>query len=161
MTKMNFKVKELESLARSFKWARNNSLQIFDASQSNNILDYSPTNSAKHGSLYQFQCLLTTTDKYYRQLAGHKDERFGVIVQEESATNKIDIPEVIIKSLLKKQIVDLESLLRDFDEKKFNAHIQTIQSIINHEYLHQGQIVVMFRENRVSLPDRFRDAFDL
>lgn len=161
MTKMNFKVAELEKLVRSFKWARNNSLQILDAAQSSNLLSYSPTNNPKHSTLYQFQCLLTTTDKYYRQLSNHKNQQFGIIVQDDNITTKTDILEIDIKPLLKRQIVELESLLKDFDENRFSASIQTIQSIINHEYLHQGQLVVIFRENQMTLPDRFQNAFDL
>lgn len=161
MTKMNFTVKELESLMRSFKWARNNTLQILDEVHANNLFNYSPTDDSTHGMLYQFQCLATTTDKYYRQLADHEDQRFGVVVQETSTLNKSEIPETGIKYILKRQTIELETLLKDFDEEKFAANIQTIQSIINHEYLHQGQLVVMFRQNRTPLPDRFQKAFDL
>ena len=158
---MNFEVKELESLMRSFKWARNNSLQIFEQAYSSNLLEYRPTNDPKHGLLYQFQCVLTTTDKYYRQLSNHENQQFGVLVHDDSIISKVNIPEADIKFALKRQIVDLESLLKDFDEKEFSANIQTIQSIINHEYLHQGQLIVMFRENQSPLPDRFQRAFDL
>lgn len=161
MVKMNFKIKELESLMRSFKWARNNSLQILENAQEHNILNYTPTGDPKHGTLYQFQCLLTTTDKYYRQLSNHNNQQFGVILQGDSLINKTDISDTAIEPLLKKQISELESLLKDFDEKKFSANIQVVQSIINHEYLHQGQLVVMFRKNEVPLPDRIQKAFDL
>ena len=152
---------ELEKLMRSFKWARNNSLQILASAQSNDLLAYSPTSKPEHDMLYQFQCLLTTTDKYYRQLSNHKNQQFGIIVQNDTIITKRDIPEIDIQPLLKKQIIELESLLKDFDESKFRANLQTIQSIINHEYLHQGQLVVMFRENQTLLPDRFQKAFDL
>jgi len=158
---MDFKVKELERLMRSFKWARNNSLLIFEEAQLNNLLEYKPTNDPKHGLLYQFQCLLTTTDKYYRQLSHHENQQFGVIVHDGVTINKVAISEDDIAALLKKQSFYLESLLKDFDTKEFGANIQTIQSIVNHEYLHQGQLVVMFRENKTPLPERFQKAFDL
>lgn len=158
---MDFKVKELERLMRSFKWARNNSLLIFEEAQLKSLLEYKPTNDPKHGLLYQFQCLLTTTDKYYRQLLHHDNQQFGIIIHDGAIINKAAIPEDDIAALLKKQIFGLESLLKDFDSEEFGANIQTIQSIINHEYLHQGQLVVMFRENQADLPERFQKAFDL
>lgn len=158
---MDFKVKELERLMRSFKWARNNSVFIFEEARLKNLLEYRPTNDPKHGLLYQFQCLLTTTDKYYRQLSHHDNQQFGIIVHDDVTVDKVAIPEDDIAALLKKQTFDLESLLKDFNSEEFSANIQTIQSIINHEYLHQGQLVVMFRENETPLPERFQKAFDL
>ncbi len=105
-------------------------------------------------------CLITTTDAYYRRLTDHADKSFGVLV-DKRVTQKSNIAESDVKDLLKRQVVTLETLLKHFSVNDFEANIQDIQAIINHEYLHQGQLVVMFREAGISLPERFRQAFDL
>jgi uncharacterized damage-inducible protein DinB len=160
MTKMNFENKTLERMIRSFKWARNNSLQILDAAQRESIMNYQPEGDSTHTILYQFQCLATTTDTYYRKLTNHNDKRFGIMIRED-VTKKTDIAQDDIKAILIQQVAELEKLFRDFTADDFETNIQDIQSIINHEYLHQGQLVVMFRSCGVALPERFRSAFDL
>jgi|GEM_PF-824252 len=160
VTRMNFENKSLERMARSLKWVRNNSLQIFDIVQGQGIANYRPDGDGQHTILYQFQCLVTTTDAYYRRLIGHNDKRFGVLVVKE-VTQKSEIAEGDIKNILKRQIIELENVLKSFSADDFEANIQDIQSIINHEYLHQGQLVVMLRSCSVVLPERFRTAFDL
>ncbi len=160
MTKMNFENKALERMARSFKWARNNSLQIFDIAKDQGIANYHPDGDGQHTILYQFQCLVTTTDTYCRKLTNHKDKRFGVMIRDD-VTKKTDIAQENLKAILMRQVGELEDLLRCFTADDFEANIQDIQSIINHEYLHQGQMVVMFRSRGASLPERFRSAFDL
>ena len=160
MTKMDFESTTLERLFRSFKWARNNSLQLFKAAQEHDILTTEPKSKGQHTVLYQFQCLITTTDAYYRRLSDHADTRFGFVLTER-AVKKEAIPTQDAQLLLKRQITELEVLLKHFDEPKVAANIQDIQSIANHEYLHQGQLVVLFREADVVLPERFRSAFDL
>jgi uncharacterized damage-inducible protein DinB len=157
---MNFENKTLERLYRSFKWARNNSLQILEAAQSRDILEHQPKGRGQHTILYQFQCLATTTDRYYRKLTNHSDQRFGVLIRGGSV-QKADIAEDDLKIVLKQQMIDLEGALRHFSDNDFEINVQTIQSIINHEYLHQGQLIVMLRELEVDLPERFRTAFDL
>jgi len=161
MTKMNFENKALERFYRSFKWARNNSLQLWDVVRGENMSGYQPQGSGQHSALYQFQCLITTTDTYYRKLTAHKDARFGVLIDGQRVVTKEDVPSDTITKILKQQIIDLEDLLRNFNDADFQERIQDIQSIINHEYLHQGQLVIMFRENNTTLPDRFKKAFDL
>lgn len=160
MTKMNFENKALERMVRSFKWARNNSLQIFDIVHDQGIANYRPNGDGQHTMLYQFQCLATTTDTYYRKLTNHKDRRFGVLIRD-SAIKKVDITQEDLKGILVKQVEDLENLFRHFTADDFETNIQDIQSIVNHEYLHQGQLVVMFRSRGIALPERFRSAFDL
>lgn len=159
MTKMNFENKTLERMVRSFKWARNNSLQILDAAQKQDMMSYRPEGDEQHTILYQFQCLVTTTDTYYRKLTNHNDKRFGIMIRDE-VTKKTDIAQGDLKVILVQQVKELEELLRSFGDDDFETSVQDIQSIINHEYLHQGQLVVMFRSRGIALPERFRSAFD-
>lgn len=160
MTKMNFENKTLERMMRSFKWARNNSLQLLDIAQKQNAMNYRPDGNGQHTVLYQFQCLATTTDAYYRRLTNGDDKRFGVMIRDD-VTEKTDIPQENLKTILVEQIGELENLFRHFSADDFETNIQAIQSIVNHEYLHQGQLVVMFRSCGIALPERFRSAFDL
>lgn len=160
MAKMNFENKALERMVRGFKWARNNSLQILDNVQDREAMDYQPGGDGQHTILYQFQCLATTTDTYYRKLIKHEDRRFGIIIRED-VTKKTDIAQENLKAILAQQVVELEDALRHFTADDFESNIQDIQSIVNHEYLHQGQLVVMSRSRGVALPERFRSAFDL
>jgi len=160
MTKMNFENKALERMVRSFKWARNNSLQILDVAQKQDMLSYQPEGDDQRTVLYQFQCLVTTTDTYYRKLTDHNDKRFGIMIRDD-VTKKTDIAQGDLKITLAQQIGELEKLFRDFTAEDFETNTQDVQSIINHEYLHQGQLVVMFRSRGIALPERFRSAFDL
>jgi len=50
-------------------------------------------------------------------------------------------------------------LLATYSDIQFEDKAQTIQSIFNHEYLHQGQLVVLFRMSGIKLPERFKKAF--
>ncbi|HEY8998858.1 MAG TPA: hypothetical protein VIM53_00905 [Candidatus Saccharimonadales bacterium] len=160
MTKMNFENKTLERMVRSFKWARNNSLQILDTAQKQNVMNYQPDGGGQHTILYQFQCLATTTDTYYRKLINNEDKRFGIIIRDE-VTTKTDIVQENLRDILTQQVQELEKLLKSFTSDDLETNVQDIQSIINHEYLHQGQLVVMFRSLGIALPERFRSAFDL
>jgi len=160
MTKMDFNDKTLERFYRSFKWARNNTLQILDSIQTSETLEYQPEGVGQHSVLYQFQCLVTTSDTYYRRLTKHDNVQFGVLLGANQV-KKEDIEVADIKPALKRQMVDLERVLKDFDAHDFETNVQDIQSLINHEYLHQGQLIVMFRSLEIELPKRFRQAFDL
>jgi uncharacterized damage-inducible protein DinB len=160
MTKMNFENKALERMVRSFKWARNNSLQILDVAQKQDMMSYQPKGDDQRTILYQFQCLVTTTDTYYRKLTNHNDKRFGIMMRD-GVTKKTNIAQDDLKVILVQQTKDLEKLFRDFTADDFETKMQDILSIINHEYLHQGQLVVMFRSRGAVLPERFRSAFDL
>lgn len=161
MATLEFKQKTLERLYRSFKWARNNSLQLFEAVQASSALAWAPEGEGQQTMLYQFQCLVTTTDAYYRRLTENADIRFGVLVHDNQVIKKSDIAEADIQRYLKTQLTDLETLLKHFDDKQFEENVRDIQSIANHEYLHQGQLVVMFRQAGAGLPERFRKAFAL
>lgn len=160
MSYPNFKDQTLARQFAAYKWARNNTLQILKAAQNAGIMNFTP-HKDQHSVLYQFQCLVSTDDVYYRKLTGSADKRFGVIVKDGETIKKADIPETRLKTLLKDDLNKLESLIATFDDKQFEAHAQDIQRIFNHEYLHQGQLVVLFRQTEVELPERFRKAFDL
>ncbi len=161
MAKLDFENMTLQRLYMGFKWARNNSLQLFAAAQAANIVAWEAEGMSDHSVLYQFQCLITTTDTYCRRIMGHDDARFGVLLEEGVTIKKSEIGEADIKALLSKQLTALELLLKPFDAGKLEEKARDIQSITNHEYLHQGQLVVLFRQAGVAIPDRFRIAFDL
>lgn len=144
----------------SFKWARNNTLQIFKAAQKAKILDFTP-NANQHSVLYQFQCLVTTDDTYYRRLINHTDVRFGVRIEDGSVIEKAKIRKDDIVQFLQADLARFERLFVDFTDQQFEDSAQDIQRIFNHEYLHQGQLVVLFREAGIELPERFTNAFDL
>lgn len=161
MTTLAFANKTLEKQFRSFKWARNNTLQIFNVAQDHKLLDYQLPGIGQHTALYQFQCLIATTDTYRRRLLNTNNKQFGILDRKGVITAKAAIPEQDVKELLAEQTIELQTLFKDFTDQQFEIEAQLIQSIINHEYLHQGQLVVMFRQANVALPERFRKAFDL
>lgn len=161
MATLDFQNKTLERLYRSFKWARNNSLQLLDIAQKSQKLDWVPQGEGQHSVLYQFQCMVTTTDTYARTLQNATDVRYGVLIHDGRAIKKNDLTLEQVKSALKDQLYQLELILKNYSNQKFEDSVQDIQAIANHEYLHQGQIVVMFRQADLSIPDRFKTAFDL
>lgn len=163
---MAFKEPALEKLFKNFKWTRNNTIQLFEEAQNNNILNYTSTSAEKsrytfQPLLFQFQCIISTTDTYYRKLTANKNQNFGVLVRENQSTPKGNIPAEEIKNLLKIQLIQLEELLRDFDLKRVEKDINSISNISNHEYLHQGQMIIDFRETGKELPERFRKSWAL
>jgi uncharacterized damage-inducible protein DinB len=164
MAKMNFENETLEHLFRSFKEARNNSIQLFKSMQESDTSQYSPTGDATHTALYQFQCLVTITDGYYRRLQGVKNRSFDVAVDEDNdgiVIARTDITVERIEDLLIRQGRKLEELLRLYDAEDFKSKIHDIQSIINHEYLHQGQLTLLFREMNIPLPEKVQKVIDL
>lgn len=161
MATLDFQNKALERLYRSFKWARNNSLQLLDVVQSSQQLDWTPAGQGQHSMLYQFRCMVTTTDAYIRKLQNDTDTRFGVYIYSDQAIKKNELTFEQTKAMLKDQLRQLELLLKGFSNQQFEDSAQNIQSIANHEYLHQGQLVVMFRQADLAIPERFKTAFDL
>lgn len=160
---MEFQNKTLEKLFRGYKWARNNSIQMFELAAANDILNYKPNDNifTFQPILHQFQCLASTVDTYHRQLTTHTNQDFGVIVRDGGAIKKSDIPQKELSAILESQIVALEALFKGFSDQDLEENVKAIQSIYNHEYLHQGQLVVLMREAGVDLPERFRKAFAL
>ena len=161
MATLDFQNKTLERLYRSFKWARNNSLQLLDVAQRSQKLGWVPQGEGQHDVLYQFQCMVTTTDTYIRKLQKSADVRFGVFICEGQAIKKNELTLQQTRTALKGQLQQLELMLKNYDNQKFEDSIQDIQAIANHEYLHQGQIVVMFRQADLPISERFKTAFDL
>lgn len=161
---MNFKNLLLENIFKSFKWARNNSLEIFEEAQKNNVLDYIPEVKNQfefQPILFQFQCLATTTDVYLHQLKGNKNFQFGYLVKDGKVIKKKEIAQADLSKILEMQLGELEMIFKDFDEKQLEENLNILNIISNHEYLHQGQLIVMMREAGVDLPERFRKTFAL
>ncbi|MBU2592608.1 hypothetical protein KKD61_04075 [Patescibacteria group bacterium] len=153
-----------KSLLESFKWARNNTLDLFDSAHKNNILDYLPNykndDRKNRDVLYQFQCIATTTNTRIRIIKKDSKQKFGLLVTPEKEYAKRDIPSSLVKQILLEQISEIELLLRSLDDYQPDVAFN-LRSLIFHEYLHQGQLVVMFREAGVSFPEEFDKAWNL
>jgi uncharacterized damage-inducible protein DinB len=161
---MKFKNPLLENIFKSFKWARNNTLEILEEADKNGVLDYKPKLKSSfefQSILFQFQCITTTTDVYLHQLKGNKNFQFGYLVKDGKVIKKKDIKKSDLSKILKTQLEELETIFKNFDEKQLVEDINIINIISNHEYLHQGQLIVMLREAGVDLPERFRKTFAL
>ncbi len=164
---MNFKEPALEKLFKNFKWSRNNTIQLFEEAQNNNILNYKSSSIEEKSNyifqplVFQFQCIISTTDTYYRKLTANKNQNFGVLIIADKIIPKEDINVNEIRNILTEQLVKLERLLQNFDSKKMEENIDLLQTISNHEYLHQGQMIIDFREAGKDLPERFRKAWAL
>lgn len=67
---MNFRNSLLEIIFNSFKWARNNTIEILEQAEQNNILSFTPKNSkfTFQSIAFQFQCIVTTTDTYLSKI---------------------------------------------------------------------------------------------
>lgn len=163
MAKIEFQNEILEKLFRGYKWARNNSIQMLETASANGILSYKPKDSefTFKPLLHQFQCLASTVDTYYRQLTAAENQNFGIIVIDGIPVKKSEITIEHLPKLLKSQLEDLEKLFKDFSDKDFAENTKSIQAICNHEYLHQGELIILMREAGVDLPERFRKAFAL
>jgi len=153
-----------KSLLDSFKWARNNTLDLFESAHKNNILDYLPSykndDRKNRDVLYQFQCILTTTNTRIRILKNEKNQKFGLLVMPEITYNKREIPSNLVKQILLDQVGEIEILLRLLEDYQSDI-VSNLGSLIFHEYLHQGQLIVMFRETGISLPEEFDKAWNL
>ena len=154
---MQFKNPTLEQLFKSYKWTRNNTIKIFDEAVRQNILEYrsSPTKPTKHTFqpiLFQFQCIVSTTDAYYRKLTNAENQSYGIYIENGEIIPKDKLTAEQIKKFLPKQLKELETLLKAFDEKKTEKMIDKVSKIENHEYLHQGELILMFREAGAELP---------
>lgn len=163
---MHFKLPTLEQLFKNYKWARNNTIKIFDEAVRQNILDYrsSSNQSFKHTFqpiLFQFQCIVTTTDAYFRKLSNAKNQNYGIYVDGENIVQKKELTTEDIKKILPKQLKELETLLKDFDEKKTEKLIDKVGMISNHEHLHHGELILMFREAGAELPESFVKSWAL
>lgn len=163
---MNFQNSTLEKIIRRFKWTRENTIQIYEQVEKSDIFLKNPFEKSNNQFtfqpvIYQFQCIVTTTDTYYRKLVKDKNEQFGILVFEDQVIPKKEITQVQIKKALKDQAYALEELLRLYDAKKMDDDIRQILTISDHEYLHQGELILMLRFLNVDLPERYRKAWAL
>lgn len=163
---MQFKDPTLEQMFGMFKWARNNTIQIFESAEANDILSYTPKISSDSPHtfqplIFQFQCIITTTDAFYRKLSRNAHQEFGVLYRDGQVLLKKQITVTEIKKILEAQLQDLETLYQPFSSEDTGKNLETILSLPNHEYLHQGQMIVNFRETGVELPKSFVKAWAL
>lgn len=166
MVKMQYENTLLEKIIRRWKWARNNTIQFFDEAEKATILDFAPTSNTqkKHTFqpiLFQFQCIVTTTDTYYRKLQGVANTSYGILVTGGEVLQKEALTPTIIREQLALQMSLLDNLLKPYTEKDMEKHIRPILTISDHEYMHQGELLLMFRQAGVELPQRFSDAWAL
>lgn len=157
---LNFKNNKTEEIFRRFKWTRNNTIQIFETALANNVLDNSLSVNSKfqfQKILFQFQCIITTTDTYKRKSINHKNKDFGILVTKDKIIKKSKIQCDDILSLLRNQIKDVEEA---FKTQELDNIIELIK-IIDHEHLHQGELILMLRANNVDLPKRFIKSWNL
>lgn len=136
---MNFKNPLLETIFKRFKWTRNNTIEIFDAAEKAVILDYTSSSKAQakykfQPLLFQFQCIISTTDTYYRKITGNKNRQFGIFVDEGNVIAKEEIKSEDVKKILERQLQEWQVILKDFDDKKTQEYIEEIMAISNHEY---------------------------
>ena len=78
--------KAYRSLINNLIWARTNSVELFNIAQQKGVLDYLPHYTIKNKDiqnrtvLYQFQCMLTTTNARIRRLRNDEEQQFGVLI---------------------------------------------------------------------------------
>lgn len=151
-------------LLDSFEWARNNTLDLFDTAHKNNILDFLPNykgdDRKNRDVLYQFQCIATTTNTRIRIIKKDRNQKFGLLVTPKKVYSKREIPSSLIKQILLEQVGDIEMLLRSREDYQSDI-VFNLSYLIFHEYLHQGQLIVMFREAGVPFPEEFDKAWNL
>lgn len=166
MVKMQFTDPVLEKIVRRWKWSRNNTILLFEQALKKDILDFSsksskPTRHTFQPLLFQFQCIVTTTDTYYRKLINATNTDFGILIQNGKVMEKEFITETVIGEQLENQIEMLETILRPYTYADMQKNIRPILTISDHEYLHQGEILLMFREAGIDFPSRFSKAWSL
>lgn len=164
MVKMNFSNPVLEKIVRRWKWSRNNTLLLYEAAIEQKILNYTPvknkdTKHEPHSVLYQFQCIVTTTNTYYRKLINDKNKSFGVLDINGEITKKENISIETVNEQLEMQMDLLERYLKPLSSGDLEKNIKDIMTISDHEYLHQGQLIVLFREAGAQFPERFATAW--
>lgn len=162
-----FKNQTLEQIFARYKWARNNTIKLFESASKQDILDFTSVSTRQkeftfQSILFQFQCLVGTTNAYYRKIINHKNKSYGLYIEDKNILiPDKEIPLNLIKPNLSRQLKDLESLLKNFDDKEFEKFAGRIVHIGEHEYLHQGQLILMFREAGADLPESYRKAWAL
>lgn len=145
----------------SFKWSRNNTLLILQE-LSDTDLNLKPEGDKWQNLGFQFACLVTTTDTYFRKITKFKDSKYGKVYFERKVYTKDDLTsgELLFK-ILESQVEQLNDLLKEMDEKALDKHLRHLLNITNHEYLHQGQLVSYFTMFGKKLPARFKKSWAL
>lgn len=130
----------------------------------NDILGYLPNYKndprKNRNVLYQFQCILTTTNTRIRRLRGDSNQKFGILITPQKTLQKTDIPSSLVNQILLSQITELERVLKPLKDYKTEVMLN-LSSLLCHEYLHQGQLVTMFREVGAPFPEEFDKSWDL
>lgn len=154
----------LSYIVNRFTWTRTNTIQLFEHAQKSEILLYKPSYSIEnptenHNLLYQFQCILTSTNAHFRKLTNDSNTQFGIYVKNKIIIKKQEIKKEEIIHLLNEQIEEAKALTN----QKLDLHrfLSTFVTLFEHEGLHQGQLVVMFRETKTEFPQIFKDAWNL
>lgn len=155
-----------DSVLTRFLWTRKNTINLFSAAQKSNSLNFKPhykqeTVKENHNLLYQFQCIITTTDCYFRKIKGVKVEKFGILIKDRISIKKMEIKTEEAVLLLRKQQVEYKKILSILSSEGFKNKCPLMQIMEDHEYLHQGQIIVMFRLTGIQFPETFKKAWDL
>lgn len=145
----------------SFKWSRNNTLLILQE-LSDTDLNLKPEGDKWQNLGFQFACLVTTIDTYFRKITKFKDSKYGKVYFEGKVYTKDDLTsgELLFK-ILESQVEQLNDLLKEMDEKALDKHLRHLLNITNHEYLHQGQLVSYFTMFGKKLPARFKKSWAL
>lgn len=139
---------------------------LFEQAAKKDVLDFASKSikSTRHTFqplLFQFQCIVTTTDTYYRKLIHATNTDYGILIQNGKAMEKEFLTEKVIGEQLANQITMLENVLRSFTYEDMEKNIRHILTLSDHEYLHQGEMLLMYREAGVELPQRFSKAWAL
>jgi hypothetical protein len=166
MVKMQFENSLLEKIIRRWKWGRNNTILLFAQAAKEGILNFASKSEKQkkytfQPLLFQFQCIVTTTDTYYRKLIGATNTSYGILIINGKVYQKEAISIEIIKEQLENQMHMLDTILRPFTAQDLEKHIRPILTISDHEYMHQGEMLLMFRQAGVELPERFSKAWAL
>lgn len=151
-------------LFKRFLWTRTNTIELFEFAQKADIVQHKPkylveNPTENHNLLYQFQCILTSTNAHFRRLRDDENIKNGIYIKEGNVTNKQDIKEENTVSLLKEQIDEAKFMSTKYSDMK--RLLSTFITIGEHEALHQGQLIVMFRETKVEFPNEFKRAWHL
>lgn len=153
-----------ELILKRFVWTRTNTIELYKMAENANVLQYKPkylieNPTENHNVLYQFQCIFTSTNTHFRRLKNDENTRFGIYVKNEKITKKQEIQPDTILNLLQEQIDEARILTTD--SKELNKLLATFITIGEHESLHQGQLIVMFRETKIEFPQEFKEAWNL
>lgn len=158
---LKFRSELAEKWMMSFKWSRNNTLEILQ-SLTDVDLKLKPVGDKFQDLGFQFACLATTTDTYLRRITKHEDKSFGKLYLNGKMLTKSDLNTgQQLHQILEDQITQINDLLIDISGEVLVEHLRHLINISDHEYLHQGQLVSYFTWLGKALPSRFKKAWAL